>query len=358
MHPNQQQGFPPQGFPPPQGGFPPPGGMPPQQVGFQNFQPNFGQFVQPQTPLLSQMDVDEAVKRLRDSMKGLGTNENKLISVIGTYPPLQMSQIIVAYRNKYGRSLFDDVKSETSGKFGKLAGALSLTIAEYDVRCLRKAVEGLGTDDECLLEILIGRTNSDIRFLREEYYRQYAANLVDDIKDDTSGNIRRLYSTLLKGIRDESNAPRDPNADAEEFYKAGEGRIGTNDNKFITLLCTLPDNHLRQVFDCYEKKYGHPFEKAISKEFSGQIKTALKILVSSIRNRSEYIATLFEKSMKGLGTDDAMLIRLAVRHRAPYVIEPIKQAYQEKYGKSLAKRIKGDTSGDYCKLLLACIHES
>jgi len=60
--------------------------------------------------------------------------------------------------------------------------------------------------------------------------------------------------------------------------------------------------------------------------------------------------------MKGLGTDDDKLIRLAVRYRDPNVMEPIKEAYLNKYGKPLAKRIKKDTSGDYCKLLLACIH--
>jgi len=61
--------------------------------------------------------------------------------------------------------------------------------------------------------------------------------------------------------------------------------------------------------------------------------------------------------MKGMGTDDEKLIRLTVRHRAPNVIGPIKDAYKTKYGKTLAKRIKSDTSGDYCKLLLACIHD-
>jgi len=60
--------------------------------------------------------------------------------------------------------------------------------------------------------------------------------------------------------------------------------------------------------------------------------------------------------MKGLGTDDDKLIRLVVRHRAPHVIEPIKQAYRTKYGKTLAKRIKGETNGDYQKLLIACIN--
>jgi len=166
-----------------------------------------------------------------------------------------------------------------------------------------------------------------------------------------------FFKILLRGDRDESNSPRNVQADAEDLYKAGEGRLGTDEKAFMTILCHLPDYHLRQVFDYYEKKYDHTVEKAVKKEFSGDIEKNLLKLVASIRNRAEYIADLFEKSMKGLGTDDKRLIRLAVRHRAPYVIGPIKQAYQAKYGKSLAKRIKGDTSGDYCKLLLACIHE-
>jgi len=61
--------------------------------------------------------------------------------------------------------------------------------------------------------------------------------------------------------------------------------------------------------------------------------------------------------MSGIGTNDEKLIRLVVRFRAPYFIEPIKEAYKTKYGKTLGKRIKGETSGDYQKLLLACIHE-
>jgi len=36
-------------------------------------------------------------------MKGFGTNEKKLISVIGKYPPAQMNQIIKGYKSNYGR---------------------------------------------------------------------------------------------------------------------------------------------------------------------------------------------------------------------------------------------------------------
>jgi len=357
------QGYPPQGYPPqgyPPQGYPPQGyppqGYPPQNA-TQAAPQNVSQFNQPQTALLSPAECDSAAKALRDAMKGVGTDEKGLIAVLGKYPPLQMNQIIKSYKSNYGKSLYDDVKSETSGNFGKLCCALCMTIAEYDVKCLHDALDGVGTDEDCLMEILVGRTNSDINALRAEYKKTYNRDIEKDVKGDTSGYVCRLYTVLLQGNRDETNGARDAVADAEALYRAGEGRAGTDEMTFISMLCNRPDAHLRQVFDIYQQKHGHTIEKAISKEFSGDIKKALTSLVASIRNKAEYIATLFEKSMKGMGTDDDKLIRLTVRHRAPYVINPIKEAYKTKYGKSLGKRIKGDTSGDYCKLLLACVKE-
>jgi len=45
--------------------------------------------------------------------------------------------------------------------------------------------------------------------------------------------------------------------------------------KKSSILCNRPDFHLRKVFDIYQQKHGHTIEKAISKEFSGDIKKAL-----------------------------------------------------------------------------------
>lgn len=162
---------------------------------------------------------------------------------------------------------------------------------------------------------------------------------------------------LVQGNRDETNVQRDIKADVETLYRAGEGRVGTDEIAIISLLCNRPDTHLRQVFAQYQQKYGHSIEKAIRNEFSGDIRKALVNLVKSIINRDEYIAEQFENSMKGMGTKDNKLIRLTVRYRDPEIIRPIKEAYKTMYGKSLKKRIEGDTSGDYRKLLLTCIGE-
>jgi len=55
------------------------------------------------TRLLSPAECDEAVKLLRDSMKGIGTDKEELINVLGKYPPIQMNQIIKGYKSNYGK---------------------------------------------------------------------------------------------------------------------------------------------------------------------------------------------------------------------------------------------------------------
>jgi len=374
LPPPQGSAYPPAGAypPPPQGsmaGYPPAGSYPPPQGSFVGYPPQSGYatgaFGQPNgnfglggtSRLLTPDEISSACKDLRDSMKGFGTDENKLIGVLGKFPPIQMNQIITGYKSHYGKSLESEVDSETSGNFGKLCVALSKSILDFDVYCLHDAISGLGTDEDCLIEILVGRTNADIQAIKVAYKEKYHKSLEDDVKGDTSGYFRRLLVTLIQGNRDETNIQRDVKADVETLYRSGEGRIGTDESAIISLLCNRPDVHLRQVFDQYQRKYSHSVEKAIKNEFSGDVRRALISLVKSITNRDEYIAEQFENSMKGMGTKDNKLIRLTVRYRDPLIIRPIKDAYKTMYGKSLKKRIEGDTSGDYRKLLLTCIGE-
>lgn len=67
-------------------------------------------------------------------------------------------------------------------------------------------------------------------------------------------------------------------ADVQSLYKAGEGRMGTDESTFIHILTNRPDAHLRAVFTQYQTRYGKKFTRVIKKEFSGWIKTGLVYL--------------------------------------------------------------------------------
>jgi len=74
-----------------------------------------------------------------------------------------MDQIIIGFKNEYGKSMDSLVKSKVpSNNYGKLCIALSKTTLDYDVWCLYDAIKGLGTNNDCLIDILVGRTNKDI----------------------------------------------------------------------------------------------------------------------------------------------------------------------------------------------------
>lgn len=71
-----------------------------------------------------------------------------------------------------------------------------------------------------------------------------------------------------------------------------------------------------------------------------------------------HAANLLEESMAGMGTKDHLLVARTIRfHWDRNYLANVKAAYQQKYRKSLGSRIKGETSGDYEKLMLACIGE-
>lgn len=69
-------------------------------------------------------------------------------------------------------------------------------------------------------------------------------------------------------------------------------------------------------------------------------------------------AQLLEDAMAGMGTKDHLLVSRVVRsHWDPSNMDNVKGAYQQTFGTSLSQRIRGETSGDYQKLMLACIGE-
>jgi annexin A7/11 len=69
-------------------------------------------------------------------------------------------------------------------------------------------------------------------------------------------------------------------------------------------------------------------------------------------------AYLLEDAMSGAGTKDALLTNRVVRmHWDRAHMQQVKGAFQHKFRKTLKSRIQGETSGDYEKLLVACIYE-
>ncbi|XP_062443017.1 annexin A6 isoform X2 [Rhea pennata] len=291
---------------------------------------------------------------LRKAMKGLGTDEGAIIEVVTQRSNAQRQQIIKAYKAHYGRDLMADLKSELSGSLAKLILGLMLTPAQYDAKQLRKAVEGAGTDESVLIEIMTTRNNQEIKAINEAYQQAYHKRLEDDLSSDTSGYFKRILVSLALGNRDEG--PANLTQAQEDAKKLAD--VSSNDSsdsletRFLSILCTRSYPHLRRVFQEFIKMTNHDVEHAIKKRMSGDVRDAFVAIVRSVKNKPAFFADKLYKSMKGAGTDERTLTRIMIS-RSEIDLLNIRGEFIDLFDKSLHRMIEKDTSGDYCKALLA-----
>ena len=67
--------------------------------------------------------------------------------------------------------------------------------AERDAAILRDALQGWGTTDTALIEIICSRTTSQLEAIQRAYTSMYKRNLYADIASDTSGDYRTVCSS-------------------------------------------------------------------------------------------------------------------------------------------------------------------
>lgn len=302
----------------------------------------------------SHFNPDPDAETLYKAMKGIGTNEQAIIDVLTKRSNVQRQQIAKSFKAQFGKDLTETLKSELSGKFERLIVALMYPPHRYEAKELHDAIKGLGTKEGVIIEILASRTKNQLREIMKAYEEDYGSTLEEDIQGDTSGYLERILVCLLQGCRDDVSGFVDPGLalqDAQDLHAAGEKILGTDEMKFITILCTRSATHLMRVFEEYEKIANKSIEDSIKSETHGSLEEAMLTVVKCTRNVHSYFAERLYYAMKGAGTRDGTLIRNIVS-RSEIDLNLIKSQFQKMYGKTLSSMIMGDTSGYYKTALL------
>ena len=375
-----------QGFPP-HGGY----GMPPQQIppGYQQGaypQPGFPQKVMPQAgyaqapgfaqqayqnPMASYtyqtygsvvnlQQVDADCQSLRKAMKGLGTDEDLIISVLTNRNNEQRFMMRQRYSAIFNRDLIKDLKSELHGNFEDAVIAMLDSPYELDCRGLYHAMHRPGTDEGALIEILATRPSYQIAQDKLLFQKLYGKDLESYVHSETIGHFRKILLALLQCQRHDFTYPinqTELQMEAQQLYRGGAARWGTDETVFIRIFSTRSPAEIAVIAQIYQQIAGVDLYTSLKKEFSGNTEKALCGIFYASINPPEYFATRIRDAVKGLGTKDTNLIRVIVS-RAEIDMGEIKQAYKRLYNRDMITDIKNDTHGDYKKILLALLNKS
>ncbi|XP_041978891.1 LOW QUALITY PROTEIN: annexin B10-like [Aricia agestis] len=283
----------------------------------------------------------EDAAALRAAMKGFGTDEQAIIDILTTRSNIQRQAIAQAFTHEYGRNLIDDLKSELGGHFEDVIVALMMPPAEYLCRELNNCMEGMGTDEHVLVEILCTHSKNEIAEIVQTYENLYNRPLAEHMCSETSGDFRRLLTLIVTGARDEEagvDAGRAVEA-AQQLYDAGEGKWGTDEEIFNKILAHESFAQLRLIFEAYKDIAGRTIEQAIKAEIGGELKEALSAIVECVESAPAWFAQRLRAAMQGMGTDDRTLIRIVVS-RSELDLAAIKREYERLYDKTLESEIR------------------
>ena len=283
-------------------------------------------------------------------------NFNQLIDIVSHRSNAQRQNIVQAYYNHYNISIFDDLKSELSGHFKEAVIALFYTPVDYDCYQLYKAMKGLGTNEDTLIEIIATRSNNSINAIKARYPQMYGKELVSVVQSDTSGFFRQILMELLRAERPNNPTPDQKQCEdcAKMLYDAESLKKEALQSTYILMFTQKSREEFALISKIYYQWYSKTFFDSIESNFSGDVRKVLKAITYALLSPSEYFAYRINKAIKGFGTNDTILIRVLVS-RDEIDINRIKRYYKQLYKKELYEAVSEDVSGDYRSLLLALI---
>jgi len=297
------------------------------------------------------LDAKKDAEELQKAMKGLGTDEKTLINIFGRRPNWHIQKVREEYEKLYQKDLLQVVESEVSFNFKKLLIGLVKSRAEVRAENIYKAIKGLGTDEWALIDIIITCPNKSIEEFKQFFRQKYETSLVDFVKGDTSGNFENVLVKCLEAKRETDVHEHEIDSDVEKLYKGGEAKWGTDDKLFVEIMTKRSFEHLDKVNQRYKEKHKHDLAHSIKSETSGWYETAL---LTCIELPHVHWARRMNKAIKGLGTNDSLLIRCFSECSKPF-LQLVAKEYKKQFNVSLEDDVKGDCSGHYCELLLALI---
>lgn len=185
--------------------------------------------------------------------------------------------------------------------------------AQNDAETLRKAMKGLGTNEQALTDIVINRSNVQRQSLKLTFKTMYGKDLIKEVRSELTGNFEEIMIALFMPTT---------YYDAWSLNKAMKG-AGTNEKVLIEILCSRTNEEIREIVRCYKVEFNRNLEKDICSDTSGHFKRLLTSMCQGNRDEDQNVdmskamtdaQKLYSAGEGKLGTDESSFnLILAVR---------------------------------------------
>lgn len=306
-------------------------------------------------------EIDDRCTQIREATKGWGTSEKKLIHAIADTTGAERKLISLRFEEMYEKDLRKLMDSECGdGNMGEALQYLALGPVETECRMLKKAVDGLGSNELIMYSILCGRSNADMELLKKTYYKLYGDDLVSRMSSEVSGDMKKILVSSVQAAEEEFDpdyhTEDKAKEDAEAIYDAGQGRWGTDEAGMAKIIVMSPPKYLKILNSVYADEYGYTLFKAFEEETGGVAADAAFFTLGMKLKPFQTVAKLIKQACAGIGTDELLLTCTLIRYQD--ILGYVAAAHEDLFEKSLHTRVRDEARGKYETVLITLLNKA